>query len=226
MSDGFIHGWPMPRALGQIDARKTQAILDAASEVLARRGANASIEEVARRAGVSKQTIYNHYGSKTELVRTLVEQRRSVLTATLEAVPPDQDVAETLTAYALAILEAITSPSSLQLTRMAIVGATDMPELGRAVFDAGARAANEHLAAFLQSRPELDLPNPQRGADIFVGMALGRLQTRLLMGLEGLEREQAVARAQEAAIRFVRAYACADTAPGTPAPAKAQPPSF
>ena len=204
--DGMVHGWPMPRALGQIDARKHQAILDAAAEVLAERGFSASIEEVARRAGVSKQTIYNHYGSKTDLVRTLVDRRRSLLTATLEAAPPDQPIEDTLTAYALAIMEAITSPASLQLTRMAITSAQEMPELAQAVHDAGARAANENLAAFLRGRPELDIPNAQRGADIFVGMALGRLQTRLLMGVESFEAVPAAARAREAAERFVRAY--------------------
>jgi len=53
----------MARAVGQIDLAKTQAILDAAVDVMAERGLGASMEEVARRAGVSKQTIYNHYRS-------------------------------------------------------------------------------------------------------------------------------------------------------------------
>ena len=192
--------------MGQIDARKHQAILDAAAEVLAERGFSAPIEEVARRAGVSKQTIYNHYGSKTELVRTLVDRRRSLLTATIKAAPPDQPIEQTLGDYAIAILETIMSQASIQLIRMAITSAVEMPELARAVYDAGAKAANADLAAFLQSRPELDIPNPQRGADVFMGMAMGRLQTRLLMGIEGFEPQQARDRAREAAERFVRAY--------------------
>ena len=196
----------MPRALGQIDARKHQAILDAASEVLAERGFGASIEEVARRAGVSKQTIYNHYGSKTELVRTLVDRRRSLLTATFATAPAEQPVETTLATYALAILETIMSSASLQLVRMAITNAVEMPELAQAVYDAGARAANEDLAAYLGGRSELDIPNPRRAADVFVGMVLGRLQTRLLMGVEGFEPQQARERAQEAAERFIRAY--------------------
>jgi TetR/AcrR family transcriptional regulator, mexJK operon transcriptional repressor len=196
----------MPRALGQIDARKHQAILDAAAEVLAERGFGASIEEVARRAGVSKQTIYNHYGSKTELVRTLVDRRRSHLTATFEAAPADEAVQTTLARYAIALLEAVTAPATLQLTRMAITSAADMPELGRAVYEAGAKAANDALAGFLAHCPELDIPNPQRAADIFAGMAFGRLQTRMLMGVQGFDLDQARARALEAAERFVRAY--------------------
>ena len=196
----------MPRALGQIDARKSQAILDAAAEVLAERGFSASIEEVARRAGVSKQTIYNHFGSKTELVRTLVDRRRSLLTATIRAAPADQAIEVTLASYAAAIVDAIMSPASIQLTRMAITSVVDVPELGRIVYEAGAKAANQDLAIYLAGRPELDIQNPQRAADVFMGMAMGRLQTRLLMGIEGFHPQQAIERAQEAAERFVRAY--------------------
>ena len=197
----------MPRALGQIDARKHQAILDAASEVLAERGVGASIEEVARRAGVSKQTIYNHYRSKTELVRILVERRRSQITATLDEAPADQPVEVTLARYATAILEAMMTPASLQMMRMAITSISDMPELARAIYDAGIGAASRHLADYLSSRPELEVENPKRAADVFVGMATGRLQTRLLMGVEsGFEPDQVTARAAEVADRFVRAY--------------------
>ena len=196
----------MPRALGQIDPRKTQAILDAAAEVLAERGVTAPIEEVARRAGVSKQTIYNHYGSKTELVRTLVDRRRSLLTATIDTAPADQATEVTLAAYANAIIEVVMSPASLQLTRMAITSASEMPDLAQAVYEAGAKASNADLAAFLAKRPELEVSNPEQAADVFMGMAMGRLQTRLLMGVDGFNPDQARARASEAAIRFVRAY--------------------
>ena len=43
----------MARLTGQIDLAKTEAILDAAAEVLAERGLAAPIEEIARRARVS-----------------------------------------------------------------------------------------------------------------------------------------------------------------------------
>jgi TetR/AcrR family transcriptional regulator, mexJK operon transcriptional repressor len=196
----------MPRALGQIDARKHQAILDAAAEVLAERGFNAPIEEVARRAGVSKQTIYNHYGGKTELVRTLVNRRCIQLRATFEEAPPDEPIEATLARYAMTIQEVVTSEASLQLTRMAITSCTDMPELAQAVYEAGAKAANADLAAFLAGRAELDIPEPARAADIFMGMAFGRVQTRMLMGVEGPTADEARRRAAEAAERFVRAY--------------------
>ena len=197
----------MPRALGQIDARKHQAILDAASEVLAERGFSASIEEVARRAGVSKQTIYNHYRSKTELVRVLVERRRSAVTAFLDEAPPDQPVEVTLTRYAVAILQAMMAPASLQIIRTAIISAAEMPELAETIYEAGIGAASRHLAWYLSRQPGLEIENAPRAADVFVGMATGRLQTRLLMGVgPTFKPDQLQARAAEAADRFVRAY--------------------
>jgi hypothetical protein len=73
----------MPRIPGQIDVAKTEAILDAAVEVIGERGLSAPMEEIARRAGVSKQTVYNHYGSKAELVRALMARRVAQITAPL-----------------------------------------------------------------------------------------------------------------------------------------------
>ena len=49
----------MARALGQIDIRKDEAILDAAARLFASRGLSVSMDEIARCAGVSKQTLYN-----------------------------------------------------------------------------------------------------------------------------------------------------------------------
>lgn len=48
----------MPRAKGQCDPLKTEAILDAAARQIRVCGAMGSIDEIARQAGVSKQTIY------------------------------------------------------------------------------------------------------------------------------------------------------------------------
>ncbi|HMO44296.1 MAG TPA: helix-turn-helix domain-containing protein, partial [Phenylobacterium sp.] len=65
----------MPRLPGQIDKVKSRAILDAAVVVLGEGGLSTPMDEIARRAGVSKQTIYNHFGSKADLIRAIVERR-------------------------------------------------------------------------------------------------------------------------------------------------------
>src|ERR1044072_4657190 len=51
---------------------KRRAIVDAAREVFLARGFEAGIDVIAHRADVSKVTIYNHFGSKSELFQAVV----------------------------------------------------------------------------------------------------------------------------------------------------------
>jgi AcrR family transcriptional regulator len=54
------------------DARRNfEALLDAAREVFAEGGANASLEEVARRAGVGIGTLYRHFPTRQDLFETV-----------------------------------------------------------------------------------------------------------------------------------------------------------
>ncbi|MBH0780897.1 TetR/AcrR family transcriptional regulator [Nocardia bovistercoris] len=63
------------------DARRNRArILSAAEEVFAERGADASTEEVARRAGVAIGTIFRHFPTKQDLLRDIMkDQLRQLL---------------------------------------------------------------------------------------------------------------------------------------------------
>lgn len=61
-----------PRASGTI--RKRRAILDGGLLVFARDGyARASIDAIATAADVSTRTLYNHFGTKTDLFRSVIE---------------------------------------------------------------------------------------------------------------------------------------------------------
>jgi len=201
----------MPRIAGQIDIAKNEAILDAAVEVLSERGVSGPIEEIARRAGVSKQTIYNHYGSKAELVRALCERRVAELTAPLEAPDAVEHPEEALAQFGRALLGAVLQPGRFTIMRMAMLGATDMPEVGQAMFEAGPRASRRKLAAFLAletAAGRLDTPDPMQAAEFFAGMVIGSFQMGAMLGVDqdiGDARAQTVAR--EAAARFMRAYA-------------------
>ena len=75
----------MPRVAGQIDERKSEAILEAAMALFAEKGGAASMEQIARRAGVSKQTLYNRYASKVEIGRAMAERRSEAITAPLRS---------------------------------------------------------------------------------------------------------------------------------------------
>ena len=201
----------MPRIAGQIDKAKNEAILDAASAVLFERGLAAPLDEIARRAGVSKQTIYNHYGSKAELVRALIARRSQLITAPLD-VPGAEDRPEAaLAAYARMLLETIIMERGVRLMRLIIESAPTQPEIAHAVFGATAGASRSKLAAFLEREARagrLAVPDPAEAAGFYTGMVIGHHQLQGLLSLpHGLTAESIDHIAAEVARRFMRAYA-------------------
>lgn len=200
----------MPRIAGQIDLAKREAILNAAGAVMAERGLSASMAEVARRACVSKQTIYNHYGSKAELVGALSERRTEEMTAPLKTPEATDHPEDALAGFARSLLATAIAPRSVAFMRVVIQSAGEMPELAQALYEAGPRTSRARLAEFLASEHaagRLDVPDPRQAAEFFGGMALGSYQ---MAGLLGADRElndaEIDAIAREAATRFLRAY--------------------
>jgi AcrR family transcriptional regulator len=201
----------MPRQSGQIDLRKSENILDAAAEAFSERGLEAPVEEIARRAGVSKQTVYNHYGSKEDLLRALFDRRREVVLEPLDHSHADQPLEDRLTNYVLRIKEAYLGIGHRSVLRAAIAAATTRPEIGAMVYEAGPRQGREKLAAFLAAEADagrIAIESADEAADILFGMAAGSLLMRVMLDAPVERRpEMLSARARACARRFLRAYA-------------------
>lgn len=199
----------MPRAAGQIDVAKTEAILEAAAEILSERGLSAPMEAIARRAGVSKQTLYNRYGNKAELVRALVERRVDLMTAPFRAPEAIDHPEDALAAYARTLLDIITRTHSL--LRVTVQSAAEMPDVAKVVFETGPMRSRREIASFLEAEARagrVAVDDPMQAAEFFAGMVIGHRQTGSLLGmtkpLAALEMDKI---AREAARRFLRAYA-------------------
>jgi len=68
------------------DARRNLGlVLDAASEVFAERGPDASIDEIARRAGVGHGTVFRRFPTKDALLAAVLGGGRYALAAQAEA---------------------------------------------------------------------------------------------------------------------------------------------
>jgi AcrR family transcriptional regulator len=81
------------------DARRNRdRLLDVASDAFAEYGVEASLEEIARQAGVGIGTLYRHYPSRDALVeavfRRSVDQLVDAATELLETMPPEQALSE------------------------------------------------------------------------------------------------------------------------------------
>jgi AcrR family transcriptional regulator len=201
----------MPRVAGQIDIAKNEAILDAAVNVLAERGLAAPLEEIARRAGVSKQTIYNHYGSKAELLRALMERRVDQIAATLDVPGAEANPEQALAGFARTIMQGMLNPATSAFLRVIILSAGEVPDLAQTFYSAGPQSTRAKLAQFLRRETaagRLSVPDAGMAAEFFSGMVISSHQLGVLLGLNhGLTASDVDRIANEAAGRFVRAYA-------------------
>lgn len=201
----------MPRHSGQIDLRKSEDILDAAAEVFSERGLEAPVEEIARRAGASKQTIYNHFGSKEDLLRALFDRRRELVMEPLGEAHSDEPLEDRLSDYVLRIVEAYLGAGHRSVMRSAIAAATTRPQIGAMVYEAGPKLGRRKLAVFLAREAaagRIAVTDADEAADFLFGMAAGSLLLRVMLDAPTERRpEMLAARARECARRFLRAYA-------------------
>jgi AcrR family transcriptional regulator len=201
----------MPRIAGQIDRAKNEAILDAVSCLLTEHGLGASVDQISRRAGVSKQTIYNHYGSKEELMRALVARRGERLAAPFDLADAETNPETALAAYARAVLEALNCEAAVAILRLMVSRAADAPDQFGDEVMAAVGAARERVAAFLERETQaglLAVDHYEEAAAFFLGMVVGNYRLMALIGLPlNLDAAGIEHRAAEAARRFVRAYA-------------------
>ena len=197
----------MPRVAGQIDERKSEAILEAATALFAEKGVSASMEEIARRAGVSKQTLYNRFPTKTDIGRALAAQRSDAVTAPLTSGAAPEEV---LSAIAETLINKICREGKGASLRGVALMSPEAPELARAIYDAGPGESVRRIAAWLTEQDRLGLlsvPDPAAAAEMFAGMVLGHAHLRAVLGLPHPEDDDASTRARETARRFIRAFA-------------------
>lgn len=196
----------MPRLAGQVDESKTEAILEAATALFGEKGPGATMDAIARRAGVSKQTLYNRFSSRTEIGRALASRRSDAISAPLRA---GEDTATVLKALAVAILDNLhQADAGAQLRGVALMS-PEMPELADAIYQAGPVEGLRRLSLWLAEQDRLGLlsiPDPAAAAEMYTGMVLGYEHLRCILGVvqPPFDIDQ---RAAEAAKRFMAAFA-------------------
>ncbi|MES1247213.1 MAG: helix-turn-helix domain-containing protein [Actinomycetota bacterium] len=74
--------------------RNLERVLDAATEVFAASGPAASVDEIARRAGVGHATVFRRFATKDDLMYAVIERRiaeiRDIVEAELQAPDPGE----------------------------------------------------------------------------------------------------------------------------------------
>jgi TetR/AcrR family transcriptional repressor of mexJK operon len=166
-----------------LDAAKHQRIVAAATEAFLERGFNAtSMDLVARRAKVSKVTVYTHFRSKEALFGAIIDGLAGQLVARIEELTVgDLAPAPALRQFGRRYLDLALAASSIALHRFVVAESAHIPGLGPLIYENGPVQIVRALAAFLSKRKELKIAHPQRAAEQFLGMVLGQTQLRLLL---------------------------------------------
>ena len=82
----FVPSTPIARPRAKLAAAMRDAIVDAVDTLVRERGWSATtMADVARAAGVSRQTVYNEFGTRQELVQAYVLREIEALIAAVEA---------------------------------------------------------------------------------------------------------------------------------------------
>ena len=161
-------------------ARKRAAILEAAHDLFLQKGyAGTSMDDVAARAAVSKQTVYKNFADKqrlfTEVITSDVGRVEGTTQAQIAAMPDSSDIAADLEAYARWHLAEVMQPGRLRLRRMLIGEAERFPALAQAWYATGPERSCAVFADWFAAwhrRGLLRVPDPMLAAQQFNWLVL------------------------------------------------------
>jgi TetR/AcrR family transcriptional regulator, mexJK operon transcriptional repressor len=195
---------------GTQSSAKREAILDAAQAVFLEMGyAAASMDAMAARAVVSKATIYAHFKAKDQLFAEVIRRRceRDPMFALRGGT--EGDAREVLSVVARHLMRLFLSPETMRMYRVVVAEAVRQPELANAFYEAGPVRGKEAVAEIfreLARRGDLDIPEPWRAADLFVGMLRAEYFHRELLGLPHMEGHTLDGTIEAAVETMLRAY--------------------
>lgn len=168
--------------------RKFGQVLEGARTVFMRDGfEGASVDDIAREAGVSKATLYSYFPDKRLLFLEIAkaECRRQAEEA-LELIDESLPVAEVLTEAARRITGFVLSEFGMRVFRICVAESDRFPELGHEFYHSGPLLVREALGSYLRkavARGELAIDDIDLAADQFAELCKADLHSRLIFGV-------------------------------------------
>lgn len=189
---------------------KARLILEAAGALFMREGFEAaSMELIAREAGVSKQTVYSHYGSKEALFSAAIASRCEQYQLCGEDMDASRPPADYLREFAQHFCDLLTSEEGLAIHRICIAeGARS--KVGELFWQAGPEPLFLHLHSYLTEQVKLGrlhIDNIDFAASQFLHMLKADAQMRGILGLDNSQELNELSGYIDSCINvFMRAY--------------------
>lgn len=186
---------------------KRAAILHGAKEVFLKAGfGGASMDEVAARAGVSKMTVYRHFGSKEDLFAGVITHLcNQIVDHELPRIF-EQEPYDALRGYARRMIEIVFAPETIELHRIVIAECSRFPNLGRFFYASGPQACIDALAGYFEQHrhdPRFGITEPRRAAEEFLELLRGYAHLRVLLKIARRPTAAEIAMRIDGALRHV-----------------------
>jgi AcrR family transcriptional regulator len=134
------------------ESSKRRQILDGARKVFMDLGFDgASMNEIARSAGVSKGTLYVYFADKNRLFEAIVEDETLEKSKIAYNLDPRRDAETTLREFGQAYIGSICRPGGGSSIRTVMAIAERMPEVGRQFYENVLAKTINRLADYLQA---------------------------------------------------------------------------
>jgi TetR/AcrR family transcriptional regulator of autoinduction and epiphytic fitness len=179
----------------KLSDRKRDAILEAAMQAFRENGFEfANMDAISDSAGVSKRTVYRHFGSKDELFEAVFGRLLERCSEhNVQAQFSSEPLGRQLMRYCQAKVNAMANdPSWLALFRMALSTFAQNPALAGRTLQAS-QTEDERLTAWFRAAAEsgrLHVPHPGRTSRLFWSIASGAVLLPRVIGLAGDDATQ------------------------------------
>lgn len=187
-------------------------MLDAAFETFMELGYEAaSVAEIARRAGCSKQTIYSRFPAKADLFKAVIRRGTdSVHEAFSGILVPDQAVEKVLYKYGENLARILRQPEPQKFFRTVIAASKSFPEMAEYFWEYGSQQGKKHLGEYLRLQARagvLRIEHPMLAAQMFDSLCFGPGPLMTTMGLPLPGSPAQIRRHLQEAVRiFMAAY--------------------
>jgi AcrR family transcriptional regulator len=203
-----------PNALhpfGEEDSSKRRQILDGARKVFMDLGFDgASMNEIARAAGVSKGTLYVYFTDKSRLFEAIVEDEALEKAKIAYNLDPRRDVETTLREFGRTYIGSICRPGGGSSIRTVMAIAERMPDVGRQFYENVLANTINRLADYLRAhvRPgDLAIDDCGLAAAQFLQMCQATLFLPFVFQAEPAPSAERIARVVDSATRlFLQTY--------------------
>ncbi|WP_217651944.1 TetR/AcrR family transcriptional regulator [Hydrococcus rivularis] len=178
-------------ALTRSTDKAEQILQGALPEFLKHGYACTSMDKVAQAAGVSKQTLYSYFSDKEGLFTALVKRMACQKFKLVWSQPLEGKPEIVLRELAYRLLGEVDDPDYLCFLRLIVAESGTRPDLAQLFLSNIAQPALKILTRYFQEHPEINLPDSEATARIFVGAIVHFILTQeMLHGKEIMPMEK------------------------------------